>query len=278
MAHTSAIPRDETEATGGAHGNALTALAYGSMVAQTAISTASTHRTVTTSAKSMVARGREIGSGERELKTSRVGKAHDKAAIRAAKVASGPAADAVRNLSATNLGMSASKAASIAAKFAMPVMIGKAVFEAGRGYSRDGIKGAILGAGDSLAFGRATASLNGWEKGGASGAIDGLTFGLMSWAARHAPESLRGATRATAPSKSNDAGDTSTPNRLDAKEAKGFEKADAARQASASRHTEPPVEKPASTGLIGFQNPTTMQAALAAQGKTLKNEPVVRTA
>ena len=286
MARTTDMPRTDEAASPSAkraHGDTLSALAYGAMTAQTAISTAATHQTATRGARHLVSRGREIQAGNRERKATRAGKAVDKVALKAASAAATPIADTVRTLSATNLGMTATRAASIAAKFALPVMVGKALFEAGRGFQRDGLKGAILGAGDSVAFGRATAALTGWERGGAGGAVDGLTFGLMAWAAKHVPSSLRGAQRAdqapASPSSGNDArNSTDTPNRLDRQEAKQFQRADAARQSGPSRTPQPTSEKAASSGLIGFQNPGTIQAALAAQGKTLKNEPVVRTA
>lgn len=288
MARTTDMPRTDEAASPSAkraHGDTLSALAYGAMTAQTAISTASTHQTATRGARHLVSRGREIQAGNRERKATRAGKAVDKVALKAASAAATPIADAVRTLSATNLGMTATRAASIAAKFALPVMVGKALFEAGRGFQRDGLKGAILGAGDSVAFGRATAALTGWERGGAGGAVDGLTFGLMSWAAKHVPSSLRGAQRAdqapasSSPAPNNDArNSTDTPNRLDRQEAQHFQRADVARQSGPGRTPQPTSEKAPSGGLIGFQNPGTIQAALAAQGKTLKNEPVVRTA
>lgn len=288
MARTADMPQTDgasAQSAKGAHGDALSALAYGAMSAQTAITTASTHQTVVNGARTMVARGREIESGTRERKTTRTGKVTDKVALKAASAAATPAADVARTLSATNLGMTATRAASIAAKFALPVMMGKALFDAGRGFQRDGLKGAILGAGDSVAFGRATAALTGWERGGAGGAVDGLTFGLMSWAAKHVPESLRGARHAdqapasSSPASNNDArNSTGAPNRLDRQEAQHFQRADATRQSAPSRSPQPTPDKAPSGGLIGFQNPGTIQAALAAQGKTLKNEPVVRTA
>jgi hypothetical protein len=108
-------------------------------------------------------------SGARERKTTRAGRAGDKVALNAARAAETPAAAAIRSLGATNLGLTATRAASIAAKFALPVMAAKALFDAGRGYQKDGLKGAILGAGDSVAFGRASAALTGWQQGGAAG-------------------------------------------------------------------------------------------------------------
>lgn len=284
MARTTDMPTFEDHAlqAGSAHSAAVSAIAYGAMTAQTAITTASTHQNVSKGARSMVARGRDLQSGARERKTTRAGKAGDKVALKAAQAAETPAAAAIRSLGATNLGMTATRAASIAAKFALPVMAAKALFDAGRGYQKDGIRGAILGAGDSVAFGRASAALTGWQQGGAAGAVDGLTFGMMAWAARQ----VAGASQAArAPSKgpsapNNDAKNTTTePNRLDASEARAFQRADmarGARQGAAARAE--PSEKAPTSGLIGFQNPSTIQAALAAQGKTLKNEPVVRTA
>lgn len=255
--------------------DALAAASYGAMVGQHVVSPAAGAHAVKEGAKALASRGRDLASRERAPAANRVGKAADRVAARVTRVAEHTVSQGLKAAPAAAL---ASKALALASKASLPLMALKAGIDAGRGYEKDGWRGAALGAIDSLAFGRGTAAYNGYATGGTTGAVDGLTFGMMSWAAKHVPESLRGAARAEAAPPAAQPGATDKPQHLSAPEAKQFDKAQSAfdaRRSFGERQTA--KQAPQGSGLIGFQNKGTLDAALAAQGKELSVDPEVRT-
>lgn len=174
----------------------MTAAAYASLGLHAAASTtgvAAQSHAAQKVGKRVVARGAALKSGERAAAETRRGRVADNVALKAATKLEQAAASKHLTMLAQ---IANSRMVAVASKAALPLLVARAAWEAGRGYQKDGVKGALLGGADALTMGRASATMEGFAKGGVGGAADALTFNIASWVADKA-------SRATAAAKSD---------------------------------------------------------------------------